>query len=95
MLARSGCHGLPDAWEAAYEGGLQLSQAAAAEELLGNWAAAAHAYAKAAAVMHFMAGKACGLQLQPPLALGPQQLGRVQRYAAAIAARLTAATAHI
>lgn len=47
-LARCGSAGadLPDVWEAAYEGGLELSQAAAAEELLGNFGAAAHAYAK-------------------------------------------------
>ena len=47
-LAHYGTGGgdLPDAWEAAYEGGLELSQAAAAEELLGNFGAAAHAYAK-------------------------------------------------
>ena len=51
-LAHYGTGGgdLPDAWEAAYEGGLELSQAAAAEELLGNFGAAAHAYAKVRAL---------------------------------------------
>ncbi len=58
-LAQGGCTAggggdLPDVWDLAYEGCLELSQAAAAEELLGNWGAAAHAYSKVCNVSWFV-----------------------------------------
>ena len=45
--------------------------------------------------MQFIAGEAGQLPLQPPLDLTAPQMGRVQCYAAAIAARLAAVASHL
>lgn len=45
MLVGDGGAALPNVWEAAYEGALQCSQAAAAEEALCNYHEAASTYA--------------------------------------------------
>jgi len=50
---------------------------------------------QAVAVMQFIAGDAVCLPLQPPLALTPPQLARVQRYAAAIFDRQAGVSTHL
>mmetsp|Transcript_12655 Transcript_12655/g.38155 ORF Transcript_12655/g.38155 Transcript_12655/m.38155 type:complete len:886 (-) Transcript_12655:954-3611(-) len=92
---------LPNVWEVAYEGALECSQAAAAEEALCNYHDAASTYALAAAIMRFLAGRVgSGAQLpalehlEPPLDLSSSQAARALHYGTAIAARLAAAAAH-
>lgn len=96
-LSRSGAattH-LPDVWEAAYNAALDLSQAAAVDETLGELKAAARTYTQSVAIMHFLACIAGSLPLEPQLQLSPLQLARVQKYYAAISQRASAVAASI
>jgi hypothetical protein len=84
---------LPDPWELLYAAALAWGREAAVDELLGNQARSCRLYARAGTALSFLCSEAPGLELEPPAELAPADRARLQKYAAATAARWAACAA--
>ncbi|KAI7842712.1 hypothetical protein COHA_003643 [Chlorella ohadii] len=84
---------LPDPWELLYGAALAWGREAAVDELLGNQARSCRLYARAGTALSFLCSEAPGLDLEPPAELAPADRARLQKYAAATAARWAACAA--
>ncbi|KAK9821598.1 hypothetical protein WJX81_003954 [Elliptochloris bilobata] len=82
---------LPDAWQAAFRAALHVARSGAVDELLGNFSSSLKSYVIAGTLLTFMALEAPTLLVTPKLDLPAHERARMQRYAAAVAARHSAA----
>ncbi|CAI5977064.1 unnamed protein product [Closterium sp. NIES-65] len=80
---------VPDALEMVYQTALIAGRSAAVEELMGNMASAAAAYARSATLFAFLLHLAPRLPISPPLRLSPADRHRLTKYHDGVLARQT------